>query len=208
MSYFPRRYLIVAGLLSVTAFITFGSFSTRDYSGELYTRNIPLIVGSWYGKDFSMDDRTYEILETKDAIMREYVNQDGESVLLALVFSKNNRKVAHPPEVCFAGSGWERTDKDIKSVIIGNREIKVNCLTLQKKSNKQIVLYLYKSGDKLTSDYYAQQLNIILNGMLRKDTSSSLIRISSIANINEDKTLALAEKFTRDIMPVLEKLLP
>jgi len=208
MSNFTKRYLIVIGLLSITAFITYSSYSTIDYSGELYTRNIPLVVGSWYGKDFSMDDLTYEILETKDAIMREYVNQDGESVLLALVFSMNNRKVAHPPEVCFAGSGWERTVRDEKIVMIKNREIKVNSLTLQKRSDKQVVLYLYKSGNKLTSNYYSQQLNIILNGMLHKDTSSALIRISSITNSNDDKALALTEKFAGEIIPILEKLLP
>jgi EpsI family protein len=200
--------MIVTGLLLITAFITYGSYSTIDYSGELYTRNTPLVIGNWYGKDFSMDDRTYEILETKDAIMREYVNQDGDGVLLALVFSMNNRKVAHPPEVCFVGSGWERTVRDEKIVTIGNREIKVNSLTLQKKSDKQVVLYLYKSGNKLTSNYYSQQLNIILNGMLHKDTSSALIRISSITNSNDDKALALTEKFAGEIIPVLEKLLP
>jgi EpsI family protein len=208
MSISTKRYLIVTGLLSATFFITFGAYSTRDYSGELYTRNIPIVIGNWYGKDFSMDERTYEILETRDAIMREYTNQDGESVLFALVFSQNNRKVAHPPEVCFAGGGWERAKRDTEIITVGDQEIKVNRLILQKNSGKQIVLYLYKSGDKLVSNYYVQQFNIVLNGMLHKDTSSALIRISSITNSNEDRTLALTKKFTGEIIPILEKLLP
>jgi len=200
--------LILAGLLSATFFITFGAYSIRDYSDELYTRNIPIVVGNWYGKEFPMDERTYQILETRDAVMREYVNQDGESVLLALVFSQNNRKVSHPPEVCFVGGGWERTKRDTEIITAGDQEIKVNRLTLQKNSEKQVVLYLYKSGDKLVSNYYAQQFNIVLNGMLHKDTSSALIRISTMTNNDEDKALALTKKFTGEIIPILEKLLP
>jgi EpsI family protein len=205
---YTKRYLIVIGLLSFTVLATLGAYSTKDYSGELYTQNIPIVVGDWYGNDYSMDERTYEILETKDAIMRKYVNQDGEGVLLTLVFSQNNRKIAHPPEVCFAGSGWERTERDIRSITAGDREIKLNRLMLQRKSEKQVVLYLYKCGDKFISNYYRQQFNIILNGILHKDTSSALIRISSIVGSSEEKTMAITEKFTGEIIPILGVLLP
>ncbi len=203
-----KRFIIVFLLLSFTAIITYGSYSMKNHSGELYTHNIPFIIGSWFGRELGMDERTYEILETRDAIMREYTNYN-DSIVLAIVFSQDNRKVAHPPEVCFAGSGWERADKGVETLIIDGREIKMNKLILQKNSWKQIVFYLYKSGDRLTENYYAQQINIILNGMLRKNTSSALIRVST--NISGDdisEKMALTKSFIAEIIPIIEQKLP
>ena len=209
MSDSTKKYLIAIVLLSVTAFITFGAYSTRSYSGALYTQDIPTIIGGWYGKDIPMDERTYDILETRDAFMREYVNSGNEKVLLAVVFALSNRKVAHPPEVCFAGGGWSRTDKDIETVRVGNQTVKANRLILQKGSEKQVALYLYKAGDRFTPNYYAQQFNVILNGMLHKSTSSALIRISSsTAGDDVEEATKLVSKFAGQIIPILEEHLP
>lgn len=208
MSFSTKKFIIVVILLSLTAIITYGSYSQKSYSGKLYTREIPLVIGNWYGKELGMDERTYEVLETKDAIMREYANSN-EAILLAIVFSQDNRKVSHPPEVCFAGGGWERLNKGVETLIINGREIKMNKLILQKDSLKQIVLYLYKSGDRLTENYYAQQFNIMLNGMLRKDTSSALIRVSTnVSNGDLSEKIALTKDFVREIIPIIEQKLP
>lgn len=209
MSNAAKKYLIVVGLLLLTTIITFGAYSPKSYAGKLYTQDIPIIIGNWYGKDLPMDKRTYDILETKDALMRKYVNSNNESMLLTVVFSQNNRKVAHPPEVCLSGGGWSRTDKGIDKIEIANREVKANILLLQKGQDKQIILYLYKAGNSLTHNYYAQQLNIILNAMFRKDTSSSLIRISSsIFDDNGDKATIMTKKFAKEVIPILTEKLP
>lgn len=208
MSDSAKRFIIVCILLSFTAIVTYGLYAGKSYSGELYTHKIPMIIGNWYGKELGMDERTYEVLETRDAIMREYTNSNA-TVLLAIVFSQNNRKVAHPPEVCFAGGGWERADKSIETLIFDGREIKMNKLILQKNSSKQVVLYLYKSGDKLTENYYVQQLNIIKNGMLRKNTSSALIRVSTyISGEDISEKMALTKSFIAEIIPVIQQKLP
>lgn len=209
MSSFTKRYLITVILLSVTAFTTFGAYSTRSYSGVLYTQDIPMIIGSWYGKDLPIDERTYDILETRDAFTREYTNSSNEKLLLTVIFARRNRKVSHPPEVCFTGSGWSKTDRDIQTVTVGNRTVKVNRLILQKGAEKQVVLYLYKAGGRLTPNYYAQQFNIILNGLLRKETSSALIRISSFASGGDvDEATARTKKFAGEVISILEEYLP
>ena len=209
MSSSAKRYLIAVILLLVTAFITFGDYSTKIYSGVLYTQNIPMIIGSWYGKDIPMDERTYDILETRDAFMREYTSSVGEKASLIVVFAQNNRKVAHPPEVCLAGGGWSRTDRDTHSVVVGDRTLEFNRIILQKGSEKQVVLYLYKAGSKLTPNYYSQQLNIIVNGMLRRDTSSALIRLScDVGGDGVEESLKMLSKFAGEVIPVLEQHLP
>ena len=209
MSDFTKRYIIAVTLLSIIALITFGAYSTRDNAGVLYAQDVPMIVGDWYGRDIPMDERTYEILETKDTFMREYVNSSGGKVILAVVCAANNRKVAHPPEVCFAGGGWSRNSKDIQTVRAGSKTVKANRLILQKDTEKQVALYLYKAGEKLTPNYYLQQFNIILNGMLHKNVSSALIRISahSVGDDVEDATERV-RKFAGQVIPILEEYLP
>jgi EpsI family protein len=208
MSAFARRYVIAIVLLSATAFITFGAYSTRSNSDVLYTGNIPIIVGDWYGKDIPMDDNTYDILETRDAFMRQYVNSSNERVMFTIVFARDNRKVAHPPEVCFSGGGWERANRDIQTMSAGNLAVKANRLILQKGTEKQVVFYLYKAGEKFTPNYYAQQLNIILNGMLRKDTSSALIRVSSMDNGDVAEATDRVRRFAEEMIPIVEEYLP
>lgn len=209
MSDSAKRYVIVMAILTVTALVTFGAYSNKSDSGAIYTERIPVIVGNWYGKDIPMDERTYDVLETRDALMREYRNPNNERVLLTVVFAQDNRKVAHPPEVCFAGSGWERSERDVQMIAVGDRELGLNRLILENGGEKQVVFYVYKAGGRLTHNYYVQQVNIVLNGMLRKKTSSALIRISSLVDrYSVEQTLERTERFTAQILPVLEQHLP
>ena len=209
MSDSTKRYIITVILLLVTAFITFGAYSTKSYSGTLYTQNIPMIIGDWHGSDLPVSARTYDILETEDIITREYRNSRGDRVFLTVVFARSNRKVAHPPEVCFAGSGWSRIGRDIHIVTVGDEAIGLNRLILQRGTERQIAMYLYKAGGRLTANYYAQQFNIILNGMFHRNVSSALIRISSppISSDAEEPT-ELISKFAETVIPILEKCLP
>lgn len=209
MSAFTKRYLISILLLSVAAVTVIGAYSDKSYSGELYTKKIPMAIGNWYGVDIPMSERTYEILETRDTFMREYTNQDSEKVLFTIVFAIDNRKVAHPPEVCFAGSGWSRTDRDVQEIIIDNQAMKVNRLVLEKDSVKQVVLYLYKASDMLTANYYTQQINVIFNKLFRRGSSSALIRISSYADgDNITSAMERTRSFAGGAIPILEEHLP
>jgi len=201
--------MIAAILLSVTAFTTFGAYSTRSYSGALYTQSIPMAIGDWNSRDLPVSERTYDILETKDIITREYSNSRGDRVFLSVVFARSNRKVAHPPEVCFAGGGWSRIDRDAHSILINDKPLRFNRLVLQRGTERQIAMYLYKSGKRLTNNFYAQQLNIILNGMLHRNVSSALIRVSSYsAGGDIGKSTELAGEFAKKVIPIIEDRLP
>jgi EpsI family protein len=90
----------------------------------------------------------------------------------------------------------------------GNLAVKANRLILQKGTEKQVVFYLYKAGEKFTPNYYAQQLNIILNGMLRKDTSSALIRVSSMDNGDVAEATDRVRRFAEEMIPIVEEYLP
>jgi EpsI family protein len=141
--------------------------------------------------------------------MREYKNTDGSEILFTVVFSHVNRRVSHPPELCLMGGGWSRTNKDIQKFSIGDDELRINRLIIEKGSEKDVVMYLYKSGSRLTPNYYAQQLGIVINSALRRSTSSALIRFSCpIVDGDIEGATEQIERFAREAIPVLKKSLP
>jgi len=95
----------------VTAIVTFGAFSKGVYSDKLYTADIPLIIGNWYGREIEIDEHTYELLETRDTIMREYTNDLGDKVVLVVVYSRENVRVVHAPDICLPGGGFSICEK-------------------------------------------------------------------------------------------------
>ena len=102
---------------------------------------------------------------------------------MAVVYSPDNRRVVHPPEVCYKGAGWECSEK----VVVQHDGIPplVRLKLANSNSRHDIVLYCYKAGNEITSNYYRHQLNIIANQTLMRATSSALLRFSTAVMPNE-----------------------
>jgi EpsI family protein len=102
-----------------------------------------------------------------------------------------------------------KTDRGVQTLAVGGRTVKMNLLTLQKSKEKQVALYLYKADHEFTSNYYVQQLKIILNGMLRREPNSALISMSSFASGDDvGQAIARVRKFAQEAIPTLEEYLP
>lgn len=213
MSNVQKRYIIAVVLLMITATITFGAFSKGVYSEKLYTADIPMVIGSWYGREISIDERTYELLETRDTIMREYVNAAGDRVVLAVVYSRENIRVVHAPDICLPGGGFSITEKATEVVSFSSKPPKravFNNFTLGKGSEKQTVFFLYKcGGTKVTPNALQMQFDFAINKALRRPHSAALIRLSAYA-VNGDLESATrrTKQFATAVMPVLLKHLP
>ena len=208
-----KAHLLVAALpLLITAILTFGAYSVINYSGKLYTEDIPMIIGDWYGKDLPISERVYEILETRDTFTREYVSTNGERILFTVVFAQSNRKVAHPPEVCIRGAGWNISPMESETIALTGGKIDkvtMNKFLLKRGNEIEIVLYLYKAGDMYTTSYYRHQINVVLNSILRKNSSAALIEIIVPAHGDDlVKTTKVAKKFAKLTLPILSERLP
>lgn len=172
----------------------------------------PRTIGSWISQDLPISKEDLSILETKNAFVRRYTNSEGGGeVYLFLVYSQNNRKVAHPPEICYLGSGVSIIENvhDPIQVDYNNLTIPTNRLKLLRKNFEHIAFYWFKVGDKLTSNYWEQQLLIAFNALFTQKKGSALIRISSDVNsADQDKAIRNIKSFTNLITPSLFKHLP
>ncbi|MCK4533150.1 EpsI family protein [bacterium] len=207
-----KRVAMVIFLLLIVAMISVRFFYfKKKIISEKNLIDIPFIINDWKSKDIPMAERTYEILETKDVLFREYSKGIGHSVYLCIVYSKDNRKVSHPPEVCYEGGGSMVLSKSIEYIsLLKGGFFKANKLIVQRGNKKEVVIYWYKAGNKDTISYYKQQWYIVLNRIWERNGSSSgaLIRFSSpILNNNEEETIVLMRKFIAEVIPILNEYL-
>lgn len=170
--------------------------------------NFPMQLGSWTGKNLPMDKRVFEILGTDKVLLREYTNLQNEKVWLAVVYGEQNRQSFHPPEYCYLGSGnVELLDKGKTTIKLNDAEsMTVNKLLFQMSKYKQLVLYWFTAGNKMTENYYKQQIYFVLDEIKYRKSSGTLIRVST--SVTNDDTKAALERNERFIREVLKRLLP
>ena len=201
-------------LLIIVMFLVAGVISWRVYfkvyrqEDSVNIHYFPKTVGRWVSEDLPISDDEKAMLETDNVFVRRYTNAKDEEVYLFVVYSQNNRKVSHPPEICYTGGGatiLNNVHDDFNSVS-GDEKIQVNRLTVERGRVTQIFVYWFKVGDSFTSNYWVQQGLIALKSLLGYPASSALIRISATVQ-NEDNAEATdrIKKFGRLIVPHLQK---
>ena len=174
-------------------------------------KHFPQQINSWVAEDMPIAKEDLDVLETQNAFVRRYQNPQKEEVYLFIVYSQYNRKVSHPPEVCYMGSGVSVTN-EVSDLIVSMQDgslLKANRLTVEKGQEKQIVFYWFKVGDTFTSNYWKQQILIALKSFLGQPSSSALIRISAqVKGDNISEATNRIKKFGQLIVPDLHSYLP
>ncbi len=178
-----------------------------------------IIDGATYiSKPEKISKQEMSILQTEDYLKRRYfVSSDpNNSVDLTIIFSANNRKGTHPPDVCLQGGGGRIISKAKQVVVfksqsdegIVDREIDMKELISLRpvklrngnwENYRTLNLYVYKCGSSYTSSYLWQQVVIFVNGVVDRNASGALIRID--APIGWDKVAtAQDEARARDMV--------
>lgn len=170
-----------------------------DQAKDPRFESVPFLVGDWKGKDVVLDERTYEILETRNVLSRVYERPSGETLHLLLVGSHRDRRVTHPPEVCYLGSNFSILNEKKSQIQTKQGMIPVKEFLARNEKNPQHqehVLYVYRVGDRFTTNYYDQQLQFLWNRMRRHNSEVLLIRLAA-----SDK--ARLQEFLNDLLPLL-----
>jgi hypothetical protein len=69
---------------------------------------VPMAFGDWSGTDAPLDSREAKVARIDGSVSRRYVNaRTGRAVTILLVCGRPGPIAAHPPEVCYAGGGYE-----------------------------------------------------------------------------------------------------
>ncbi len=158
--------------------------------------------------DETLDELTLAILETNDYVYRRFFDRASHREAdLLIVFSPDNRKGTHPPDVCLEGGGDQIVHKaDISLDVPGPGHIVLRELVSQRGARQIYHMYIYKCGDEYTNSYWSQQFKIVLNGLTRRSTSGALIRFSVPMDGNDlEKARELGLNAARELMPAIHK---
>jgi len=144
---------------------------------------IPAVIESpahtWTSSSLMLSERELDVLETRDYVFRTYADGRGKPIDLVIVFSEDNRKGTHPPDVCLEGSGsrimmrFDRT-VNVDGVALQLREL----ITTNGPGRYSYFAYFYKCGDVFTPSFYRQQAQIVLNGLMNRNAAGALVRYS------------------------------
>ena len=208
LNFYFGMVVLLLGLAGAVGWsLYFKDYKQRD---TVDIRRLPNTIGAWEASDLPMTEEEYAILETRNVVARKYTHSDGRHVYLLIVYSQNNRKVSHPPEVCYIGGGVTILDRGIESVTVPalNFVIDVNKLLLSKGNTKQIALYWFKIGNTFTPSYWKQQLTIAIKNLLGHSAGSALIRVSVTVEDDDNKAIQEAKDFSALIIPQVLRALP
>lgn len=202
---FAAVIIILAAVSAISIFSYLPVYNASEQEAQM--ADFPKKIGEWEATDIPLSERDFEILETKNLIMREYKNTTTQEVIyFYIIYSAGNRKVVHPPEICYSGGGATILEK---SVIPVTDFIRANKFTIEDKDSRQLVAYWFRSGNFNTYSYMQQQLKMVTNRALRKKTSGAMVRVSTkIKDNNQEAALSLIKSFCRQIEPTLDQYVP
>ncbi len=209
-----RNIIIALILLLLTGLLMwFGFYYNIKVYNKQYAQAMPMVIDGMKAREIEMDQHTLDILETNDVTFREYSAPDRIPVYLCIIFSENNRKVAHPPELCLSGGG---NTVEQKKQINFDTSVKDNFdaqrLIVNHGNAKWMYLYWYKTGSFFSSNYLLQQLLAAVTQLVHRTSSCALIRISTPIPLEEEPPYAETQErltdFSLKVLPEIKQNLP
>ncbi|PIZ84208.1 MAG: EpsI family protein [Candidatus Omnitrophica bacterium CG_4_10_14_0_2_um_filter_44_9] len=205
-----KQFVIVLSILLVALAISVPAYLiVPSAKEETLVSKFPMQIGGWSGKDLTVEENAYAILETRNLILREYT-KGNDKVYLYIIYSQDNRKVSHPPEVCLEGSGITvvKTQK-ISMELSGGKQIVANKLTVEKDGINNLIVYWYKSGERYFDNYLKQQLNVALSTLQFKRTSGAMIRFSAeVLQTAPNKAMEDIKAFVKESSAYFNQIIP
>lgn len=200
-------FIIFTAAAAISWPLYFYNYAATD---TVNIHEFPMSIGDWTAEEIPIPDKDYEILETRNAFTRMFTHKDGGQIMLYMIYSQHNRRVAHPPEICYTGGGATIITKYPYDIPYKkDRPLTVNRILIDDVSHQQLMHYWFKIGDSYTPSYWQQQFLIGLKTLLKKTSSSAMIRITTvIEDDDEKKATKLINSFAADILPIIPKYLP
>jgi len=117
----------------------------------------PKQLGPWKCEDEEqIDPQVLRVLGTALAIDRRYSQSAERFVEMhAAVFTQSGFSLPHPPELCYAGTGWNaRSTRDARVILSDGTTGTVRIIRLEKERDNQraTVLYCYQLAGPFSAD--------------------------------------------------------
>lgn len=140
---------------------------------------MPQRLGEWVGTSVPVDERTFDILETRDVMIMEYHSGQKPPVWLSQVAGFGKRATFHPPEICYVGDRFEIVERGPISVAVHGAKRRLMRLVITRGAERYEAWYWFTANGRVTPSYYQQQRWLLTDLIRGKSMSGSLMRIST-----------------------------
>ena len=202
-----RRFGLALVLVCAVAAVSLALRRPVAMQAQVRTDQFPHQVAQFDGHDLPLTDRQYALLESRDVLFREYRSAQGEWILACVAVAGSNRKVAHPPEICYRGQGWSINSIDTIAVPLAGHERPVQRLVIQKGDEQHLVYSWYRVGPVETPSYLWQQWLGLWEDVTRSGAPSALLRFSTHLSPTEAAAEDRLRRWVGEFLPLAEQVL-
>lgn len=208
----PFRFIVVICLLLLTA----AGIAAKDDS-VAQPRDISLAeavipaINSWTGSGSSaLSSTVVDALELDDYVNQNFVKRD-DTVSLYVGYYLNQVKVgaAHSPLVCFPGQGWMLSDRENKLFRVGDDQLHLAQMVINKGEEKQLVLYWFQAYDQTSPETFRQKLILLRAKLLfsREDNAFVRVMVPFGGERSMQQAQTIGEDFIQSFYPAFKKYL-
>lgn len=170
---------------------------------------VPDMIGDYrqVGADHEISDHVKRVLGTSSILIRDYAAPSGSRVQLTIVHAGATRRSLHFPEVCLVGAGWEIREQTMSQVGI---LFSAKQLVLVSGEHTQAVLYWFKTGDRMTGNFFVNAYYWAVNQLTMGTPTSSMIKLSAMVppGMPEERVFEALHDFAVRFAPVLQDYVP
>ncbi len=214
---FPRRTAFLVAVLipacCLSTYLTFAK-SPAVWMQQTAAKVIPATIittnppRTWHSITVKMPLVDMQILGTHDILLRQYSDGRGPPVTLCVVFSEDNRKGTHPPDVCLSGAGSHINFEDYRTIRLANgKKLGVRELIASHDNVNRYFAYYFKYANSFTPNFYWEQIMLIWDGLVHHNPSGALLRYD--VRMRNSRALAPARRrvdaLIRATFPYIQK---
>ena len=204
------RTLVVIVVLIATRYVIAGADPVA-VPLEVPLSSFPLDLAGWHGEEGpDLDPEMRKALGADDYLNRFYENSDRAMVGLYVAYYAAQRQgdSIHSPQHCLPGNGWHPIEHGRVSVEAAGQRFPVNRYVVEKRGDRQLVLYWFQGRGHVVASEYTNKLYLLRDALRSGRTDGALVRIVTPVGARDARPDDVALGFVRALLPHLTRWLP
>lgn len=208
--YRPNYWLVIAMFLVAWGMVVYArQAENRVVTFPIDTEQVPsTLAGFRLVEQQDLDDLSKQMLTPDAYIVRTYANAAGYPVNVLVIYG-HQKNTFHSPGYCLPGGGWAIQKKSVERIPVvapNGREFEaeLNRFLLQKGTLRQVVLYCFVEGGRVTPSIFKHNWYLLQDRLLHRPAMGALVRIIVPVADNEEGAAEIARAVARELVPIVQ----
>ena len=203
----------IAAIALLTAFTVFqlsGIIQNREQiipARPVYA-TFPTSIAGWQGSPDYIDSEILSELVLSDYVAMNYQKDEDAGVNLYIAYYEKQGIGAsiHTPANCIPGGGWKITDHEITPVDLGNMNLPVSRMIIEKDGAKLLVYYWFSQRGRIMNEQYGAKFYLLVDSILKNRSDGALVRVTT--PMTDEKADERLQAFIKDAYLTIDHYIP